>query len=293
VFTITETRKKVKELFALDARMRNFQPRKFKRNKRDEVLGYFKEKVKVIVKHTKDISSDDGEVFKAAHRLRNEAYHQGVLRERIIPAVARTYFEAACRCMPALWRGQYGTSDWTEVGEFLKTYGEAGSTVDREKLASICNRLLDGCTCPVPELADLLSSDLLERIQQLRDGVEGLPRDTGTTADATLKMILFGREFQWADDVTEMPQTQEEAREFMRRHDEAFNTFTPDVTLATLADWERAADRLVQAGTPGAVLRQFAAVDTPLVPSEEAMGETVAEYEAHIDTEIEHRRLGG
>ncbi len=273
---------KVKELFALDARMRNFQPRTFRRKKRDEVLAHFNEKVKVIVKHTEDIGRDDGEVFKAAHRLRNEAYHQGVLRERVIPAVARTYFEAACRCMPALWRGQYGASDWSEVGEFLKTYGEAGSTVDREKLASICNRLLNGCTCPVPELADLLSCDLLERIEQLRDGLDVLPRKRDATADATLKVIFFGKQFQWADDVTEMPKTREEEREFRRRHDEAFAAFTSPVTLATMDGWERTANNLLTTTTPGEVLRQFIVVDRPLVGTEDAVGEAIAEYESQI-----------
>jgi len=67
-----------------------------------------------------DIDFDEGEVLKVGHIFRNEAYHNGIIRDQIILDITLHYFEVVCRLFPRLWIGDYRVSDWYEEHSFLR-----------------------------------------------------------------------------------------------------------------------------------------------------------------------------
>ncbi len=75
------------ELFMYRTALDHFQwdktwhkPPKYSSSKRDKVMKYFNEKVNFLTNETKDVTQTECNVMKLGHRLRNEAYHKGVLR---------------------------------------------------------------------------------------------------------------------------------------------------------------------------------------------------------------------
>ena len=88
----------------------SLKPSKYSSKKKNNVKKYFDDKVKFLVNNLKKIRETDGFILKAGHYLRNEAYHNGIIRNRIITPITRTYFQTICKMFPSLWAHVYAHS---------------------------------------------------------------------------------------------------------------------------------------------------------------------------------------
>jgi len=278
--------KKVRYVFALDSMyQRPDKPPKYSPNKRKKVRDYFKDKVNFLVSETKDISRDEGEVLKVGHEFRNEAYHNGVLRESIIESVTSVCFETVCRLLPHLWGGSYSYSRESEVSTFLNRFGIQGSAITIEAIEKICNNLLTGRICTTDSLSETLSNDLITRIDELVEALEYLQTDVrpDVTPDDFLKEIQFSQTFPGELKFTE---THEGFIEMHRTREEYLSKFKPEVTLAVIERWKKQAANIKSETTPGLIMRKFSDIDRHFLKIEELIYEAVAEFEMYIDSQI-------
>jgi len=278
--------KKVQYIFALDSMyQRPGKSPKYSPNKRKKVRDYFKDKVNFLVSETKDINHDEGEVLKVGHKFRNEAYHNGVLRETIIESVTSVYFETVCRLLPRLWGGSYSYSREGEVGTFLNKFGIQGSLISTETMEKICNNLLTGRFCSTDNLSENLSNDLITRIDELVEALEHLQADArpDLTPDDFLKEVQFSQTFPGE---LKFPDTHEGFLEAHRTREEYLSNFNPEITLAVIERWRQQAANIKSATTPGLIMRKFSDIDRHFLKIEELIYEAAAEFEHYIDSQI-------
>lgn len=278
--------KKVQEVFAFDKMYKlPGKPPKYSPEKRKRVKDHFKDKVNFLVSETNDISHDEGEVLKVGHLFRNEAYHNGVLRDSIIISVTSVYFEIVCRLLPRLWSGSYSYSREDDVSAFLKKYGIQGSMIDTEALEKICNNLLDGRHCTIDNLSEAISDDLIKRIYEFVETLESHQGDVRPdhTPDELLKEMQFSQTFPGD---LKFPETHEGFLEFHRARDEYLSKFKPKVTLSIIERWNRQASKIRSETKPGAIMRKFSEIDRPLLKFEDLLYEAVAEFDIYIDSQI-------
>lgn len=102
------------------------KPNTYSNKKKIAIKKYFKDKVNYLVNDIKIISYSDSSVLKFGHYLRNESYHNGIVRDNIIDIVTRIYFKTLCIIYPLLWTSSY-YSRHGEVRGFLSKYN-----IDRE-----------------------------------------------------------------------------------------------------------------------------------------------------------------
>ena len=278
--------KKAREAFALDKMYKlPDRPPKYSPKKRERVKKYFKDKVNFLVTDTKDIMPDEGEVLKVGHDFRNEAYHNGVLRNSIIINVTSIYFEIVCRLLPRLWIMSYTYTGVEEVREFLNQYGIEGTLIDTEAIEKICNKLLAGRNCTIDTLSEVISDDLIRRIDEFVDVLESHQHDVRPemTPNWLLKEMQFSQIFPGD---LKFPQTHEGFLAFHRTREEHFYKFKPKITLEIIEQWKKKALKIRSETKPGAILRKFAEIDAPLLEIEDLLYEAVAEFDIYIDSQV-------
>lgn len=278
--------KKVREIFALDSMYKSpDRPPKYSPDKRKKVKEHFKDKVNFLVFESNYISHDEGEVLKVGHDLRNEAYHKGVLRDSIIISVTSVYFGIACNLFPRLWIGSYSYTPNDDVAGFLNNYGIKGSMIDHEAIRKICDGLLDGRNCTVENLGIALSEDLCLRIDEFEEILESHQHDVRPemSPEWLLKEMQFSQTFPGD---LEFPQTHEGFLAFHKAREEHFSKFKPPITLKTIERWKKKALKIRSGIEPGAILRQFAEIDTPLLEIEDILYSAVAEFDAYINSRV-------
>lgn len=283
--------KKVRLIFAHDSQFEHSIPPKYPVGKREKILEHFNEKVNFLVSETQDIEQDEGDVIKIGHQIRNEAYHNGVLREAIILCLTTIYFEIVCKLLPRLWTGSYSFSDLDEVTTFLQRYGVQSSLIDVEVLTKICNRLMEGKNCPINELCETLSEDLLRRIDETVEGLEYLSSNANppSTADDCLKRLQFTPMFM---SKYKFANTDEGFQEFIKTWDELLSKYKPPVTIDRIERWKQRAFDLKSVTKPGSSMRKFADLDRELLPIERMVGDAIFQFEEMIDAEIHHQKGG-
>ena len=278
--------KKVKKIFAFDEmyKLPGKLP-KYSPEKRKKVKDHFKEKINFLVSETKDISHDEGDFLKVGHELRNEAYHNGVLRDSIILSVTSVHYEIVCRLLPRLWIMSYSYSREDEVSAFLNKYGIQGSMIDTKSLEKICINLLGDRNSTTDNLREDISDDLINRIDELVETLESYQPDVrpDLTPDELLKEMQFSQTFPGD---LKFPETHEGFLEFHRTRDEYRSKFKPKVILATIVRWKRQAAKIRSEDRPGAVMRKFSEIDRHLLKIEDIIYEAVAEFDIYIDSQI-------
>jgi hypothetical protein len=278
-------------IFAQDSQFEPGLPSKYPISKREKILEHFNEKVNFLVSETHDIEQDEGEVIKIGHQIRNEAYHNGILREAIILSVTMIYFEIVCKLLPRLWVGSFSYSHPEEVTTFLQRYGIQSFLIDIQVLTEICNRLIEGKTCPLNELCETLSEDLLRRIDETVEGLEYLSSNANppSAPDECLKKLqftpMFLSNYKFAN-------TDEGFREFIRTWDELLNKYKPPVTMGRIERWKERASELKSEIKPGSAMRKFASLDRELLPIERMVGDAIFQFDEEVNAEIHHRKGG-
>lgn len=258
------------------------QPR-YSTKKGSNVLRDFEDKVNFLVQNVGKLDSLQDIILKVGHRLRNEAYHNGILRESIIIPVVHVYFQTVCELMPTLWTGIYDFTDHTEVENFLKKYGQDSVLINRDNLGGICRTILKGRECDVSELARAVSNDLVSRIEETIEMIEGLASDQKRSPEDVLKYIQFSEETDL--EFGGKAESHEEWLEFQREIEVRLAAFRPKVTLRKLQTWKKQAGKITSETSPGKILARFNQIDKPFVEKEkieDLVAEAVIKYEEHL-----------
>lgn len=281
---------KVQQIFERDSQLKFLVRPKYPAPKRQKINKYFDKKANFLASEAQQISQDESYVLKIGHKLRNEAYHKGVMRDSIILCVAMAYFEVVCKILPRLWVGQYAFSNLDEPSMFLQRFGIQGSVINRETLEEICEYLLRDKSCPVPKLCEALSEDLLNRTRGMLKGLEYLTSNARprATSEQILKEIQFSHTLEDKDYV--LPSTEEELREFLRDRlekeqeflkvrDEHLLRYKPPVTISKIEQWSQRARGLKSETQAGSALKKFYDLDADMLEIDEIINEAIAQTE--------------
>ena len=272
--------------FAYDAERAKTGRGKYSVRKKRDVKEHFNPKVNFLVNELKRLSESDGNVFRVGHHLRNEAYHNGILRERIMVAVSQTYFQTLCTIFPSLWLGSYRYSLEGEVREFLNRYGIDDGSVDKNVLGKICLKILEGRECKEFEVAEALSDDLVVRLQETLEQLEYLASAPNAKSPAEMLAWMQFREEGGVED--RIINSDEEFRLFWKTVEAKFAEFRPKVTLDTLKIWIKKAEAIKHEKERGIILQNFWEIDNQFLKIENLVSEAVFEYEKYIDSQIHH-----
>jgi len=263
-----------------DERLASIRLPSYSAGKRQKILRHFNPKVNFLVQK-RQLDPLQGHILKVGHRLRNEAYHNGVLRENIIIPVARAYFQTVCELIPTLWTGHCVFADYTEVQDFLKKYGQDSAFIDRDILKDICRTILKGRECDVSELAKAVSNDLVLRIEETIESIEQLALDQKGSPEDLLKWIQFREKTDLEFGVDAV--SHEEWLEFQREVKVRLAAFRPKVTLRTLQTWKKKAKEISSENSGGAILAKFNEIDKPFLEDiENPVVQAVWQYEEDI-----------
>ncbi len=263
-----------------DDRLASIRLPSYSTGKRQKILKHFNPKANFLVQK-RQIDPLQGHILKVGHRLRNEAYHNGVLRENIIIPVARTYFQIVCELIPTLWTGSYVFTSHTEAQDFLRKYGQDSGVINRDILKGICRTILKGRECDVSELAEAVSNDLLSRIEETIESIECLASDQKRSPEDLLKWIQFHEKTDLEDGIAK---SDEEWREFQREIKVRLAAFRPKVTLRALWTWKKKAKEISSETSRGTILAKFNEIDNPFLEGvENPVVQAVWEYEEDID----------
>jgi len=241
----------------------------------------------LLIAETKDINEDEGETIKSGHYLRNEAYHDGVLRESIIRQITMTYFEVACKLLPCLWIRAYSYSSEAEVKSFLREFGIQEGMISTENLSIICDQLVQGKTCPIEKLSSALSEYLVERLDNTVDHLNYLASNSmrKETPDDILKRIQFVQVLEALD----FPKTDEGFQQYIEAQNALWPKYKPSITLRRFARWKERASLLTKEKLPGSALKKFLNMDKELLPIERNIEDAVFKFEEMIDAMIHDR----
>lgn len=138
-------------------------------------------------------------------------------------------------------------------------------------------------------MAQVLSDDLLERVQELLESIDYLFSEPGSmSADEGLKWIQFCESGILEFGIV---QSQEEYLLFWDKVREELATFQPSVTIETLNKWLIKAESIKQERDNGVILQTYWEIDKPLLIVANLVHEAVFAYEEEIDSRIEESLL--
>jgi hypothetical protein len=269
--------------FARNDQWKSLRASKYPFKKRESIKEYFDPKLNFILNDLKLIEQSDATVFRIGHKLRNEAYHKGVLREKIITPITRTYFQTICSIFQKLWIGPsvlQTHSTTSEVNDFLVKYGMEADILTIEALVQICQRILNGRDITVVELAKAISGDLTTRIQYILDII--LDLSSGPTAmspDDGLKWLQFRQEGGMEFGVVE---NDAEYHLFWEKVRSKLAEFKPNVTLNRMAKWLNRSELIKNEKDKGTILQKFWTIDEQFIKIENMVQEEAFRIEEDI-----------
>lgn len=281
---------KVRYLFAHDSQFKNVIPPKYSDKLRKKVLWEYSEKVDLLVRDTEALSEDQGNVLKIGHVLRNESYHRGEIRIRIIRKVALTYLKTACDIVPNLWSGILMFTPGEDIGGYLKQFGIDATMIDRDVLDLVCNHFLVERECCISELTDSLAADLTRRIEEVISGCEYLAENAHekTSSDEVLKNLQFNPQFH---EKHKFDRTDEGFRKFVRTRKKEFSEYIPPITIPTLNNCKDQAESISLVRYPGEALKLYADLDRMFSDIEETVGQAVYEFDEWVNMQVHDGRL--
>jgi len=269
--------------FARDDQWKTLRASKYPFKKREEIKEHFDRKLIFILNNLKLIEQSEATVFRLGHKFRNEAYHKGVLREKIITPVTRTYFGTICSIFQKLWIGPsilHTYSTTKEVNDFLIKYGMRGDILTIDGLVQIYQRISNDRDITVVELAKAISEDLITRIQYILDIIQELSSGpTAMSPDDGLKWLQFrqegGMQFGVVESDAEYHLFWEEVRSKLAE-------FKPKVTLNRMAKWLKRSELIKNEKDKGNILQKFWTIDEQFIKIENMVQEEVFRLEEDI-----------
>jgi hypothetical protein len=255
-------------------------PSRYSLKKKKEVKEHFKHKVNFFLKDLELLYETDSIIIKIGHFIRNEAYHNGILREQIIVPFTRLYFETICKLLPVFWLGYY-YSRAAETKNFLLQYGIDSDAIDDSILIKICQQIVQDRNISSHELAKNISEYLVVRINDVLEKIDYLSSEPGAMSpDEGLKWLQFREKGDMEFGQTE---GDEAFRLFWEEVKIKLKAFTPKVSLHTLKKWNKKAYAISTERDKGKILQKYWEIDNQLIEIEIMVQEEIFRYEAEID----------
>jgi len=278
----------IKEIFARDDYIRAVIKPKYSIKKRERVEKYFKDKCVFLVNYAKIINEDEKNIVVIGHCFRNEAYHNGIIRDNIILCITQTYFKTLCKILPHLWKGSYSFSNIDETEKFLIKYDIKTSIIDKEALIQICNKLMEGNECSTSDFCKILSRDLLKRIEDLMNDLNDLSVDVykGKNKDEILKELQFSKESIIECNTSK---SKESMKEFFSKREKLLTEYKPGITFQTVEQWKKQAIQIESEKSSGRAIRKFYNIDKKLITISNIVEEVFLYLDKLVDEEINHR----
>lgn len=227
---------------------------------------------KVAYVHSIDKITDDERLFVMfAHRIRNEAYHIGALHEEVMHPIAWTYHALACDFYPRLRMRVMTRRFGDEIPPVIRRHLEDAAAVDllSESAARvICSSLSDTRGELGSSLSAVLSGAMLARLTEMREALDYLYK--GTDIHSSLDHMLA----------------------FIQQ----FSSPPPEsiINMDKLARWEeraRGIESRHEYQLPGRTLQRYVDLRTEIGPFEERVRESVSQYDAAVDAQIDEARM--
>lgn len=160
----------------------------------------FEPKLRILSYRLDRISADDRIVLSVSHRMRCEAFHQGRLRPGIFQIVVNLLYRTVVDLTASLSGPQlvvYGGQPSVEDKAFMERFevSDPYSLVTEEGKRRLADRLLSGILPSQTATAEILSADLVERIEWIMDSLSDLSeKRADSEIDRHLQYVQFWRD---------------------------------------------------------------------------------------------------
>ena len=221
-----------------------------------------------------------GQVVKALHRYRNDAYHRDRVRRETLHAAAMIYYEVACELLATLLPSSMVFSSTDDWSGFLSRFGLTPScSMMPDGIAEIASKLRSEIGIEASALAQLLSDHFVSRLDDLNEQLDFICQyaGRGATHASELKRIQFWRA------TGRLPESEA---------DQKFVAYAPKYTLAHLDEWRPKGEQLRTRVGEGKLklLREFCEIEQQLEPLEEMVNEVASLIDRAIQFEIDMAR---
>jgi len=230
------------------------------------------------LKKGRHLPSSIGQVLKATHRYRNEAYHWDRVRKETIQSAVIVLFDIVTDLMLILGPGSmsYSSSDdWTT---FCKRYGiEHPHQVLHDGIPTIIEALKKDMRPDVSTIAAALADHIKSRLDEMEEALNFLSRDSGAgfSPQEELRRVQFWAEHDY------VPHDRDEAH---------FKHYSAPVSFETFAQWRMEGNQLREETDKFELFLAFAQIEATIEPLEEKIHEAVGQLDEAIQLAIDAAR---
>jgi hypothetical protein len=245
---------------------------------RRALLRDYSAKVDFLVAADGKLPKPLGQVLKAIHRYRNEAYHRDKIRRDTLRSAVLVLYDIATDLLTRLppWTvGIAGGEDWTA---FCRRYGlKSAFDVMHGGLERIVAHLREDVRLDVHDLARGLADHLADRLDGIERSVTFVAENSvgGFTIEQELKRIQF-----WAEHGEVPPDAQ----------DRRLQGYTPRYSMRDVARWRAASQALVEYSDKLELFGAFARTEVEVEDLEEKVDEVVIILDQAIQWASDLRR---
>lgn len=232
-----------------------------------------------------EITDDERVVLSVAHKLRNEAFHRGTLRENILAEVVQVLFVTvvglAERFPVRAFVIPY-SKDGPDAG-FLARFGlHSAMDIANDAGRKTCaDYLRAGIEVDHVAVAEILSADLAERLDAT---VGSLYEMSDANTDAEIDRNIQYTQF-WRDEGTELAKQGVREPDLEVAYIRWQSAGRAKYTLNRLNRWRRQAEAIARGPNAARALSHYWGIEKRFKPFEADVSEALFEYEERLDAE--------
>jgi hypothetical protein len=251
----------------------------------------FEPKLRILQFRLKRISEDERKILRVCHKLRCEAFHRVHIRSGILVRVCKLLYLTVADLtikLPLKFYSIPGGNLSDENAAFMERFGLKSpyGLGTEEESGRLRNKLVENIPFDPAQFAQILSDDLVERIDSTIDGLAYVGgTDDRSRIDHNLQHTQFWRELganMLKSGVYE-PRLGEEFKAWQA-------TGRAKFTLSKLDRWRRVALAIGRSTNPASALDHYWAIDKRFSPLEQDVAEAVWRYDDDINTRIHNGR---
>lgn len=229
------------------------------------------------LKKGRGIPDPVGQVLKAFHRYRNEAYHRDRLRKETIRPVVIVLYDIVTDLMRILKPGSMSYSAPNHWTEFCKRYGFEHPHQVFRGIDTIVKALKEGMHPNVTDIACALSDHIESRVDEMEYALNFLSNDSGAgfSPQEELRRVQFWAEFDY------VPQ---------KKDDERFKDYSAPVSMEKFAEWRSQGNELQSETDKLELFIRFSQIEADIEPIEERIHEAASLLDEAIQAEIDRAR---
>jgi hypothetical protein len=264
---------------------------KYSPDERRDADKEFAPKARILAVRLDRITADERDVICVCHKFRCEAFHGGHLRREILLPVCKLLYLTVSALTLKLRVRTYslpGPNPDPADADFLRRFGmtEALLLVTDEALNRLHSVLIEGVVLDTGELCEILSSDMVERLE----GTIGDLAYLGETQDETkIDHNLQYTQF-WRQQGAELAKRRVREPDLTKAFEHWKGAGSARYTLSKIRYWQQRARRMSRLKNPAKALVEYWALDKRFSPLEEEVTLAVIEFEDDIDAQIHSLR---